>query len=200
MTTELLAVVAGIYLLGLVLLRRLKRALIGYLWAAFGLAALLVLMGQVGNWNEPLGELQASLLVSFSAWFGLSLETLGRAMLVVPDPSGWSMLSIGIECSTLIEASVFAGILLFYPRFSARERVLRLAAGLGATFLINMSRLAIIVGMVGTFGKPVVPLAHAVVGRLIFFLGIVVVYWRLLTMPTLRLVRRDLEVTGRAVR
>lgn len=200
MSTDLLAVIAAIYLLGLILLRRVKHALLGYLWSAFGLAVVLVLMGQIGGWNEPLGSLQANLLVAISAWFGLSLEALGRATLVVPDPSGWSILSIGIECSTLIEASVFAGILLFYPRFSARERLLRLTAGLGATFVINIARLAIIVGMIGTFGKPAVPLAHAVVGRLVFFLGIVIVYWRMLTMPTLRLVRRDLEVTGRSVR
>jgi hypothetical protein len=28
----------------------------------------------------------------------------------------------------------------------------------------------------------------------------VVVYWRMLTMPTLKIVKRDLEVSGRAVK
>jgi exosortase family protein XrtG len=131
--------------------------------------------------------------------FGLTLQSLGTAELVVPDPTGWSILSIGIECSTLIEASVFAGLLLFYPRFPASDRLLRLLAGVGATFLINLARLAVIVGMVATLGKAAVPLAHTFVGRMVFFIGIVVVYWRMLTMPTLRLVRRDLEISGRAV-
>jgi exosortase family protein XrtG len=200
MTAEELTIIVALYLLGLVVLRRLKHALLGYLWSAFGLAAVLILMGQYGAWHDPLGAIQASTLATLSGWLGLPLETLGRATLVVPDSSGWSVLSIGIECSTLIEASVFAGILLFYPRFSPRERLLRLTAGLGATILINMARLAVIVGMVATFGKSAVPLAHAVVGRLVFFLGIVVVYWRMLTMPTLKIVRRDLEVSGRAVK
>jgi hypothetical protein len=53
--------------------------------------------------------------------------------------------------------------------------------------------------MVMTLGKPAVPWAHAVVGRLVFFVGIVIVYWRMLTLPTLRVVRRDLEVSGRSV-
>lgn len=200
MTTNGLALIVAMYLVGLIVLRRMKHALLGYLWSAFGLAAILVLIGQYGGWHEPLGAIQASTLASVSAWLGLPLETLGRAVLVVPDPTGWSVLSIGIECSTLIEASVFAGILLFYPRFNPAERMLRLTAGLGATFLINLARLAVIVGMVATFGKATVPLAHAVVGRLVFFLGIVVVYWRMLTMPTLKIVKRDLEVSGRAVK
>jgi hypothetical protein len=33
----------------------------------------------------------------------------------------------------------------------------------------------------------------------VFFVGIVFVYWRMLTLPTIRFVRRDLEVSGRAV-
>jgi exosortase/archaeosortase family protein len=124
---------------------------------------------------------------------------LAPATLLVPDPTGWSVLQIGLECSTLIEASVFAGLLLFYPRLPPRDRALRLGAGLGATFLINLARLAVIIGMVMILGKPAVPWAHAVVGRMVFFVGIVIVYWRMLTLPTLRLVRRDMEVSGRSV-
>ncbi len=200
MSTGALSLAVALYLVGLLLLRKQRYGLLGYLWGAFGFAALLVLAGLIGQWNEALGELQAGILVALGSIFGLGLEVLAKTSIVTPDPSGWSVLNIGIECSSLIEASVFAGLLLFYPRFPPGERMLRLMAGLGATFLLNLARLSIIVGMVATLGKPAVPWAHTVVGRLIFFLGIVVVYWRMMTMPTLRLVRRDLEVSGRAVR
>ena len=70
--------------------------------------------------------------------------------------------------------------------------------GLAATYLINLARMFIIVAMIHWLGKSAAPLAHAVVGRLVFFAGIVIVYWQLLTLPTLRIVRRELEVTGRA--
>jgi len=59
--------------------------------------------------------------------------------------------------------------------------------------------MAVIIAMIHWLGKEAAPLAHAVVARLIFFLGIVVVYWYLLTLPTLHVVRRELEITGRAV-
>ncbi len=200
MSTGALSLAVALYLAGLLVLRKQRYGLLGYLWGAFGFAALLVLAGLVGEWNEALGELQAGIIVALGNVFGLGLEILAKTSIVTPDPSGWSVLKIGIECSSLIEASVFAGLLLFYPRFPPGERMLRLMAGLGATFLLNLARLSIIVGMVATLGKPAVPWAHTVVGRLVFFLGIVVVYWRMMTMPTLRLVRRDLEVSGRAVR
>jgi exosortase/archaeosortase family protein len=199
MTTARLAAAFAIYTIGLLAVRRARSSLVGYLWGAFGLAGILIFTGQLAEWDVPLGNLQGGLLVRIGRAFGSSFQMIGPATLLVPDPTGWSVLRIGIECSTLIEASVFAGLLLFYPRFPAQERALRLGAGLGATFLINLARLAVIIGLVMTLGKPVVPWAHAVIGRLVFFVGIVFVYWRMLTLPTLRLVRRDLEVSGRAV-
>jgi exosortase family protein XrtG len=199
MTTSGLALAIAVYLIGLLALRRARFSLLGYLWGAFGLAAVLILTGQQAGWNVPLGDLQGSLLVGIGKALGSRFEMLAPATLLVPDPTGWSVLQIGLECSTLIEASVFAGLLLFYPRLPPRDRALRLGAGLGATFLINLARLAVIIGMVMILGKPAVPWAHAVVGRLVFFVGIVVVYWRMLTLPTLRLVRRDMEVSGRSV-
>jgi exosortase family protein XrtG len=198
MSSSALALALAVYVAGLILLRRIRTGLLAYLWGAFGLAALLVLSAQMGNWNAPVGAIQASALTFLANAVGFPLRIIDSANLVVPDPTGWSIMAIGIECSTVIEAAVFGGLMLFYPRFSPSERLLRLGVGLGATFLINLARLSVIIAMVAILGKPAVPMAHAVVGRLVFFVGIVFVYWRMMTMPTLRIVRRDLEVSGRA--
>lgn len=199
MNTTLLGILGFIYLLGLVLLRRQRQGLIGYLWGSFGLAGLLVLLAQHGEWNIAVGELQAGVVAIVAGWLGVVLTFIEPASLAIPDPTGWSVLRIGIECSTLIEASVFTGLILFYPRFSPQERSLRWIVGVGATFLVNFIRLGVIIAIVMTLGKPAVPWAHAVVARLVFFVGIVIVYWHMLTLPTLKVIRRDIEVSGRAV-
>jgi exosortase family protein XrtG len=199
MSASWLAMAVAVYLTGLLALRRVRYSLIGYGWAAFGMAGVLVLAGQVGEWNRPLGTLESSLMAWLGGSVGLRLGTLEPALIVIPDPMGWSVLQIGVECSALIEVSVFAGLMIFYPRFRPADRLARLATGVGATFLINLARLAVIVLMVVMLGKPAVPWAHALVGRLVFFVGILAVYWKLLTLPTLGLVRRDLEVSGRSV-
>lgn len=200
MTYQVLAGLAFVYILGLLAMRRMRHRLPGYLWGSFGLVALVMLASQLGNWNIPLGNAQARALVMGGELIGWKFGLLEPAGLIVPDPTGYSILQIEVECSTLIEATVFAGLILFYPRFRPRERLLRLGAGVTATVAINLIRLTVIVMMVSTLGKPALPWAHAIVGRLVFFAGIILVYWRMLTLPTLRVVGRDLEVTGRAVK
>ena len=192
-----LSIFSAVYLAGLLILRKARKGLIGYLWGAFGLAAIVIFAGQLGAWNEPLGTLQVWILVLISQLFGGPLQMVPGGGLVVPDPTGWSILQVGIECSALIEIAIFSGLMLFYPRFPASERLGRMAVGVAATILINLVRLAVIAAMVATFGKPVVPWAHAIVGRLVFFAGVLYLYWRMLTLPTLTLVRRELEVTRR---
>jgi exosortase family protein XrtG len=197
MSPLVLSVFAAIYLAGLVLLRKNRKGLIAYLWSAFGLAGILIFAGQIGKWNLSLGAFQAEIVAMVSQFFGGGLRTVAGGGLVVPDPTGWSILQIGIECSALIEMSIFIGLMLFYPRLPTGERLVRIAAGVLITIAINLLRLGIIAAMVATLGKPIVPWAHAVVGRLVFFVGILFLYWRMLTLPTLAIVRRELEVTRR---
>ncbi len=192
-----LSIFCGAFLAGLLLLRKARKGLIAYLWGAFGLAAIVIFAGQLGRWNEPLGTLQVWFLVLISRLFGGPLQMVPGGGLVVPDPTGWSILQVGIECSALIEIAIFSGLILFYPRLPASERLGRMAAGAAATILINLVRLAVIAAMVAAFGKPIVPWAHAIIGRLVFFAGVLYLYWRMLTLPTLTLVRRELEVTRR---
>ena len=198
MTTQTLSLLAALYLAGLVLLRRARYTLIGYVWGAFGLAALGVIAAQVGQWNVMLGRLEVATLARAGGWLGLAVGGLHGSSLIVPDSTGWSILNIGVECSTLIEAFVFVGLLLFYPRIPPVQRLLRLGIGLVAIYLINLVRLGVIVGMIMWLGKPAAPVAHVIVARLVFFVGMIAIYWWLLTLPTLRVIRRDMEVTGRA--
>ncbi len=192
-----LSIFCAVFLAGLLLLRKARKGLIAYLWGAFGLAAIVIFAGQLGRWNEPLGTLQVGFLVLISRIFGGPLQMVPGGGLVVPDPTGWSILQVGIECSALIEIAIFSGLILFYPRLTASERLGRMAIGAAATILINLVRLAVIAALVAAFGKPIVPWAHAIVGRLVFFAGVLYLYWRMLTLPTLTLVRRELEVTRR---
>ena len=197
MNTLTLSIFAAVYLAGLLLLRKSRQGLIAYLWGAFGLSAILIFAGQIGGWNLPLGAFQAGIIELVSRLFGGGLATVPGGGLVVPDPTGWSILQVGIECSALIEMSIFVGLLVFYPRLPTGERLARLIAGVAATIGINLVRLAIIVVMIAALGKPIVPWAHAVVGRLVFFVGILYLYWRMLTLPTLAVVRRQMEITRR---
>jgi exosortase family protein XrtG len=188
-----------IYVLGLLWLTRTRRYLGTYIWGAFGLTFLGVNVVTLMGWAEALQDMEAHHLATLFALVGRPMQVFEGNIVLIPEATGWTGIGIGIECSTLIESFALTGLVMFYPRLTLQGRVTRTAAGLLATYALNMLRLIVIVMMVMVWGKPVVMLAHAFIGRLIFFLGVVWLFWKLLTIPTLHMIRRDIEVTGRAV-
>lgn len=62
-----------------------------------------------------------------------------------------------------------------------------------ATYLANIIRILSIVLIVSVFGKTSIYLAHAIVGKIIFFVLIVILYWYLLTKPTMGQVRKNIK-------
>lgn len=200
MTWPLLQLLALVYVLGLLGLQRKRWQLSHYVWGAFGLTFLFIHLSLLQGWNDVLAAVEAQHVQSLMTALGAShLQIFEGTTLLVPDSSGWTGLQVGVECSTLIELSVFAGLVLFYPRFSLQARWKSLLLGALGTYLLNLLRLIIIAAMVIIWGKSAVVLAHAVVARIIYFFGIVMLYWFLLTRPTLTLVRRSIESSGRAV-
>ncbi len=200
MTFPLLQLATAVYLLGLIWVHRQGWQLLLYIWSAFGFAYLSIHLSLLQGWNVALATLEARHLQAIMAWLGVKLSFVDDTTLLVPDPTGWSGMRIGVECSTLIELSVFSGLMLFYPRLTLEKRWKYLALGCIGTYTLNMVRLVIVAAIIAAWGKPAVPIAHAIVGRLVYFAGVVALYWFLLTRPTLALVRRSIEASGRAVR
>jgi exosortase/archaeosortase family protein len=200
MTWFQLQLVVLVYLAGLMWFHRHRWAFARYLWGAFGFAFLAIQLSVVMAWHVSLAALETAHVRTLMALVGVHIQIVDDITLLVPDPTGWSGLRFGIECSTLIELSVFGGLMLFYPRLTLSKRWTYLAWGAVCTYGLNLVRICVIVILIGIGGKPIVPVAHAIVGRLVYFFGIVVLYWFLLTQPTLLLIRRSIEITGRAVR
>jgi exosortase family protein XrtG len=196
---SILSVGVVIYVLGLLWLTRTRRYLGTYVWGALGLTFLGVNIVSLVGWAEVVQDMEARHLATLFALVGRPMQVFEGNIVLIPEATGWTGIGIGIECSTLIESFALTGLVMFYPRLTSQERVSRTAIGLLATYALNMLRLVVIVIMIMAWGKPVVMLAHAFVGRLIFFLGVVWLFWRLLTIPTLHIIKRDIETTGRAV-
>ncbi len=92
-----------------------------------------------------------------------------------------------------MEFSVLIGLVMFYPTFTFIKKLRETLFGLSAVYVINVIRLMIIVTMIYGLGEGVTFIAHAVVGRLFFFISVIVLFWYIITRPTL-------EVVGKAVR
>jgi exosortase family protein XrtG len=198
MTWPLLSALSILYMIGILWARRKDWHLTAYIWGSFGLAFLIIHLSLLQGWDFALAAAEASQVRALAGIVGLDLQIVDANTLLVPDPTGWSGLRIGVECSTLIEISVYAGLMVFYPRFSPRERAGRLIVGVLSTYGLNLIRIFIIIGIVMIAGKPAVPFAHAIIGRLIYFGGVIMIYWYQLTRPTLALIRQNIQASGRA--
>ncbi len=182
-----------IYLGGTLSLHRMGWRLRTFVWGAFGLAFLLVQLSLRLDLHVHLAGIEAIHLQQLVALAGIEIEIIDGTTMLVPDNTGWTGMTIGIESSTLIEISVFSGLILFYPRFSRKRRFGSLLIGIIGTYLLNLLRLLIVVAMVVIWGKPAFVIAHTLVGRLVYFAGVVALYWYLFTTPTLSLIRRKIE-------
>ena len=181
-----------IFGMGCIALRYGRYWLLYYLWGAAGLTLILIYLALTLGWEMWLERVEIQHTQSvISTW--IQTNALETNMLMVPDPTGWSLLRIGVECSAMIELSALFGLILFYPRFKIPRKLFTIMSGAIATYILNIVRLAVIVLMTHFIGKQAVIVAHTMVGRPLFFVGVIAIYWYLITKPTLTLISKDIR-------
>jgi exosortase family protein XrtG len=176
-------------------LRHRRRWLLYYLVGALGFILLVVYGASLLGLDKLLESIEATQVAALSNAFGIRLGVLGGTGLAIPNHTGWAVFDIGVECSAILETSAILGLIGLYPRLTPLRRIVTLAIGLVATYELNLMRILIIVWIINYNGTGWVFPAHAVFGRMFFFLGTVLLYWYLVTRPTVSVVRRQLEPT-----
>jgi exosortase/archaeosortase family protein len=61
------------------------------------------------------------------------------------------------------------------------------------TYGINIVRLMVIVATLHLLGKDSLLVSHTIIGRAVFFIGVIAIYWYVLSRPTLGAVRKKLD-------
>jgi len=117
----------------------------------------------------------------------------GTILVFIKIDESWTTIDIDIESSGILEIGVFLGLILFYPVCRLSKRIFYSLVGVAALLSFNMVRLMIIVAIIYSFGRNFNFLAHTLFGRIIFFFFIVLIYWHLMTRPTLVRVKEDVE-------
>jgi exosortase family protein XrtG len=173
---------------------RARRWLPFYIVGALGGVIFTVLLASFTGLSGRLEALEASQVAPLAKLLGLTLVTLGSNGIAIKNHVGWGVFDIGVECSGLMEMAAMASLVVFYPAvFTPARKVLVVGVGTVFTYLFNLLRILLIVGIVATFGTDWVFPAHAVFGRLLFFVLTIALYWRLVTLPTVAHIGRALE-------
>ncbi len=100
-------------------------------------------------------------------------------MLFIDSPKGSVSLLIDYECCGVIEELVVLSIVLFFPSFTALQKAAFSAIGMAYTMAVNATRLLAVSWVIYQNGSGSYYISHAVVGRIVFYLLILFLYFYL---------------------
>ncbi len=169
-----------------------------YVIGAVGLALGIIFIGRATFIEGDLAQVVAAGVHAVSSLTPVPTQVFqsapGAIMVLVVDQSvGWTMLQVTVESSGLLETGVITGMLMFYPGWSLRRRSGYAVIAILATYVANIIRLMVIVVVIHYGGKDTLLVSHTILGRAVFFIGVIIIYWYLLSRPTLRTIRGKLD-------
>ncbi len=198
MDIAIVATLSTIWLLAVLFFRLNRIWLPYYIVGSVGLAFLLIYIGRNTPIEPWLQTAVAQGVHAVSQVLQIPTNTFDAApgalmVLVVSQDIGWTMLQVTVESSGLLESGVILGMLAFYPAWSAHKRASYIVLALLLTYVANIIRLLVIVATLHLLGKDSLLISHTIIGRAVFFIGVIAIYWFLLTRPTLGEVRKKLD-------
>ena len=112
---------------------------------------------------------------------GFSISIPYNLILINLNKSTSIQLFITYECSGAIETFTFESLLIFFPIYSKKEKVIIGIAGALWIMIADIIRLLVIIFIVNTFGVKYLFLIHSIIGRLLFYVVVVILYYYVFT-------------------
>lgn len=153
-----------------------------YLLGACGL--FLIFMIIIRPWAVlPLARLVAAIAGIFGKVTGFYQAYFRYGVIFIESFNGAITVNIDMECSGIIEISAFVSLLTFYQIYNVPERIYVGIIGTLYTLLSNALRISVICTMIHFLGTDYYYLAHTVVGRIVFYVLQVILYFFVFTKP-----------------
>jgi exosortase family protein XrtG len=149
------------------------------MWGSIGL--FLVLMNFMDYVKAPMIEFFTYILGEVGALTGLFEGYAKYGMFFVNHNDTVISLYIDLECSGLIEMMVYIALIAFYPVYDAFDKIKTGIAGIIFIFLFNVIRVLTIILMIYYGGTKTYALAHTIIGRLVFYVLIIILYYNVFT-------------------
>ncbi|MCR4558114.1 MAG: exosortase family protein XrtG [Saccharofermentans sp.] len=174
------AILLWIWLLGV--LRKAGLKFWRYLLGSCGLFILLMIL--VRPWLVlPLARLVAAIAGIFGKVTGFYQAYYRYGVLFIESVKGAITVNIDLECSGFIEISAFISLLALYGIYNVPERIYVAVIGTLYTLLTNALRIAVICTMIHFLGTDYYYVAHTIVGRIVFYVLQVILYFFVFTKP-----------------
>ena len=172
-------------LLWIYLLYVLKRAGLNFwlfLTGSFGLFILEMFLVRPVL-TEPLARVVAAMAGVVGKLTGTFSAFFRYGIIFIHSVSGSITLKVDFECSGIIEIMAFVSLLAFFQVYSLREKLMVGVAGVLGIMLANTIRIIAICEIIYFGGVGTYFVAHAIIGRLIFYSLSVLLYFFVFTKP-----------------
>lgn len=172
-------------LLWILLLRTLKKADLKswrFICGAFGLFIILFVFIQP-LLTKPLSQIIALIASTPGRLLGWFQAYYKYGTIFVESKEGAMTLQIDMECSGIIEIIAFLSLLAFFDVYSIYEKIVIGIMGIIAIALSNAIRICVICMLIYWKGSKIYYIAHTIIGRLIFYLLSIVLYFYVFTKP-----------------
>lgn len=129
----------------------------------------------------PLARIVAAVAGIFGKVSGFYQAYFRYGVIFIDSFKGAITVNIDMECSGIIEIAAFLSLLAFYAVYSVPERIYVGIIGTLYTLLTNALRISVICTMIHFMGTDYYYVAHTVVGRIIFYVLQVILYFFVFT-------------------
>lgn len=132
--------------------------------------------------TEPLARLVCDITGMVGRLTGIFKAYSSYGILFIENVTGGPVsLYVDFECAGLVENLVFLSLLLFFPAYKWYEKIWVGAVGVIGVMAANVLRLTIICIMIHVWGNEMYYLAHTIVGRLVFYVLSIMLYFYIFT-------------------
>lgn len=103
------------------------------------------------------------------------------SILFIPKATAAVSLYVDFECSGVIEIMAYLALLWFFDVYDTLEKGILTVAGILAIFLFNVIRIFAICVMIYIWGNDIFYFAHAIFGRIVFYVLSISLYFYVFT-------------------
>lgn len=176
----IIAAVVWLYLLSV--LKRCKLQAWHFLLGCMGLFTFMMIFVRPAM-TQPLAQCVAAISGLFGKLTGMFSAYFKYGIIFIRNAAMAITLQIDFECSGIVEIMVFLSLLCFFDVYSRSEKVFVGILGTLGIILANVVRIIVICVMIYFGGTKVYFIAHAIVGRLLFYVLSVLLYFYVFTKP-----------------
>lgn len=134
----------------------------------------------------PLARLVTALAGIIGKVTGLFQAYFRYGVIFINSTNGAITVNIDLECSGIIEISAFLSLLMFFSVYNIPERIYIGIIGTLYTLFTNALRIVIICLVIHFFGTDYYFFAHTLIGRLVFYVLQVMLYFYVFTRPQIK--------------